>query len=295
MLRQIKYFQAIARCGNFTEAAEECYISQSAISQQLQALEQELGVKLVDRSHRKISLTPAGEHFYQRSLVITADFEKLCRETVKIAHKDETGLHIGYLKCYGGQEFQMALAAFSEKHPEVEVQVINGNHEELYNHLRLGTVDLVLNDQRRAFSDSYVNFELVTADCYIELSSRNALANFESIDVSELKAYPCILVSSPEQQENERNYYRDIVGFTGDFLFADNLEDARMLVISGKGIMPIEGGAHTAQLSGTISRIPLYRNGKPVRHKYCAFWKTDNSGFYVEEFAELLKEEFAKE
>lgn len=295
MLRQIEYFQAIARCGNFTQAAEECYISQSAISQQLQSLEQELGVKLIDRSKRKISLTAAGEHFYQKSLVITADFEKLCRETVKIAHKDVAQLHIGYLKCYGGQEFGLALAAFSAKHPEVEVQVINGNHEELYNHLRMGNVDLVLNDQRRAFSDEYVNFELVTADCYVELSSINPLAKSEKIDIRELKELPCILVSSPDQKENERAYYRDNVGFTGDFLFADNLEDARMMVISGKGIMSIEGGKHPAQLFGTISRIPLYRGGKPVRHKYCAFWKTDNSGFYVEEFASLLKAEFTKE
>lgn len=146
MLRQIRYFQAIARCGNFTEAAEECYISQSAISQQPQALEHELGVKLVDRSKRKISLTPAGEHFYKRSLMLTADFEKLCRETVKIAHKDEAQLRIGYLRCYGGLELQLAMAAFSEKNPDVALQVVNGNHEELYDLVRLGGVDLVLSD-----------------------------------------------------------------------------------------------------------------------------------------------------
>lgn len=46
MLKQMKYFQAVVRCRSFTEAAEECFISQSAISQQIQALEHELGVKL---------------------------------------------------------------------------------------------------------------------------------------------------------------------------------------------------------------------------------------------------------
>ena len=43
MLKQIKYFQTVVRCGSFTKAAEECYISQSAIPQQIQALEQDLG------------------------------------------------------------------------------------------------------------------------------------------------------------------------------------------------------------------------------------------------------------
>lgn len=295
VLKQIKYFQAIARCGNFTQAAEECYISQSAISQQLQALEQELGVKLIDRNRRKVALTPAGEHFYQRSLVIVADFEKLCRETVKIAKKDVAQLRIGYLRCYGGQEFQLALAAFSAKHPEVEVRVVNGNHEELYDLVRLGGVDLVLNDQRRAFSDEYVNFELVTTDCSVELPARHPLAGSASVEIEQLRDTPCILISSPEQQETERAYYRDIVGFGGDFLFAENLEEARMMVVGGRGVMPIEGGGHPAQFGGALCRVLLTRGGKPIRHKYCAFWKIDNSGFYVEEFPEMLKAQFSEQ
>lgn len=75
MIRQIKYFQAVLRCKSFTEATEECFISQSAISQQIQALEHELGVKLINRKNRKFSLTPVGEHFYKKSLVLIADFE----------------------------------------------------------------------------------------------------------------------------------------------------------------------------------------------------------------------------
>ena len=54
MLKQIKYFQAVVRCNSFSEAAEECYISQSAISQQVQALERELGVTLLKRENRRL-------------------------------------------------------------------------------------------------------------------------------------------------------------------------------------------------------------------------------------------------
>ena len=55
MLKQIKYFQAVVRCNSFSEAAEQCYISQSAISQQVQALERELGVTLLKRENRRFS------------------------------------------------------------------------------------------------------------------------------------------------------------------------------------------------------------------------------------------------
>ena len=132
MLKQIRYFQAVVRCGSFTEAAEECFISQSAISQQIQALEQEMGVNLLERKNRKFTLTPAGEHFYEKSLLLTADFDRLLTETIRIAHRENPQLHLGCLKGYSGREFQQAVAEFAERHPEVAIHVINGTHEELY-------------------------------------------------------------------------------------------------------------------------------------------------------------------
>lgn len=295
MIKQIRYFQAVVRCKSFTEAAEECFVSQSAISQQIQALEHELGVKLLNRENRKFSLTPAGEHFYQKSLVLIADFERLCHETVRIANKDNAELRIGYLKCYGGQEFRLAVAEFSEKYPDVSVHIINGNHEDLYDALRSGRVDLILSDQRRAFSDEYVNFILTTSKCYIEIAARNPLASLESIETDDLKNIPCILIASPEQQDNERTYYQEIVGIKGDFLFAENLEEARLLVIGGKGFMPIEGGENEPGSAAALRRVLLTRKGKLIKRNYCAFWKTDNSGYYIEDFADILKSKFPPE
>ena len=187
MIKQIKYFQAVVRCNSFTEAAEECFISQSAISQQIQALENELVVKLLNRENRKISLTPAGEHFYRKSLVLIADFERMCNETVRIAKRDQAELRIGYLKCYSGQEFRLAVAEFSEKYPDVSIQIINGNHEDLYAALRSGGVDLILSDQRRAFSDEYVNFILATSECYIEIAARNPITALQNVETEDLK------------------------------------------------------------------------------------------------------------
>ena len=63
----MKYFVAVVECHSFTEAAEQCYISQSAISQQIRTLEKELGVELLHRENRRFSLTPAGEYFYNQS------------------------------------------------------------------------------------------------------------------------------------------------------------------------------------------------------------------------------------
>ncbi len=230
MLRQIKYFQAVVRAGSFSEAAEQCYISQSAISQQVQTLERELGVTLLKRENRRFSLTPAGEHFYRQSLLLMADFDRLCKETKRIAHGEDFVLRIGYIKGYGGTEFQRAVAEFTAKYPDIPIDMKNGNHEDLYELLRSNQVDLVLNDQRRAFSDEYVNTVLTVISCHIEISARNPIAGLEYVNVHDLRNTPCILVASKEQQKNEQSYYHEIYGIESKFLFAENLEEARLMV-----------------------------------------------------------------
>lgn len=292
MIRQIRYFQSVVRNNSFSEAAQECHISQSAISQQIQALERELGFGLLERKNRKFILTPAGEYFYKKSLVLIADYEQMCREAGRLAKDDKTTLAIGYLRCYSGQEFQLALEEFSAKYPDVSVKIEYGNHEELYELLRTGGVDLVLNDQRRAFSDQYVNLILAVGNEYIEILSRNPIASLPQITPQELKNVPCILVSSRNQRENEQEYYQSVIGFQGDFLYAENLEEARLMVIGGQGFMPVEGVKRAESFGSSISRIPLFRGETQISRNYCAFWKQEISSYYVEEFAEILKRKF---
>lgn len=292
MLRQIKYFQAVVQNNSFSEAAEKCHISQSAISQQIKALENELGFQLLERKNRKFILTSAGEYFYKKSLILIADYEQLCGETAKIAAGDETVLKIGFLRSYSGQEFHTALEDFSMQYPHVSIQLLYGNHEELFSMLRNGKVDLVLNDQRRAFSDEYVNLILCTTNEYIEISSQSPLSSLNSVTTEELKNIPCILVASKEQQEIEQTYYQTVIGLQGDFLYATNLEEAHLMVISRQGFAPVEGNGNVIFFGNLTCRIPLYRGNMPMTRNYCLFWKANNSGYYIEEFANILKSKF---
>ena len=105
----------------------------------------------------------------------------MCAEAARIAGGDHAGLTIGYLRCYAGNEFRRALEAFSAKRPDVSVTVEYGNHEELYAMLRTGQADMVLNDQRRAFSDEYVNLLLTVCRSFVEVSANSPLAQLERI------------------------------------------------------------------------------------------------------------------
>ena len=153
-------------------------------------------------------------------------------------------------------------------------------------------VDLVLSDQRRAFSDLYNNEILSESRMYIEISNHNPLSRLEMVEIAELKNTPCILVINSAGQREEQSYYEDIVGIKGDYLFADSIQEARLKIITGQGYMPVDVIGNQTWFDSTIDRIPLVRNGEPVRKTYCAFWRKDNSGYYIEDFAEMLKKIF---
>ena len=101
-----------------------------------------------------------------------------------------------------------------------------------------------------------------------------------------------ILVINPAGQQEEQTYYETIIGLKGEFLFADTMQEARLKIITEQGYLPVDVIGEQVWFDTTVSRIPLTRNGQPVKKTYCAFWKKDNSGYYVEEFAELLKNRF---
>lgn len=289
LLRQIEYLQAVIENGNFYLAAEQCNVSQSAISQQIKKLEEELGVKLLERHNRTFSLTPAGEHFYRKSLIISGDLKQLVRETKRIADNNNAVLQIGYYKGYHGNELSEAIALFSEKYPTVDVKIMVGSHEELYHAMENHSVDLAINDQRRAFSDAYNNEVLAESKIYIELSVKNPLSKLSTLDADDLKNTPCILVINQTGQKEEQHYYETIIGLQGDFLFADTVQEARLKIITGQGYMPVDVIGEQVWFDTSVSRIPLVRNQAPVKKTYCAFWKKENSGYYIEEFAQILK------
>ena len=240
LLRQIQFFVSIVDENSFTEAAEKNYVSQSAISQAMNALETDLGVKLIERKNRSFQITTAGEYFYRKCKSLLTDLEAIKKETIRLGSDEEMALHVGYINLYAGPELSDAIAEFSALYPEVNISVQSGTHEELYHGLVSGSLDLALNDQRRAFSDDYVNMELKNAECIIELSERSELSSYDRLEVADLAKLSCIIVSSKEQRETEAEYYRNILGFANDFLYAETQEEARLMVIGNRGFLPVE-------------------------------------------------------
>lgn len=169
---------------------------------------------------------------------------------------------------------------------------MRGCHEELYDRLRFGGADIAVSDQRRAFSDEYVNFVLADCGCWAEFSGRSELAALDGgVELEALAKIPCILAASPEQYENEIFFYKNTLGIQSTFSFAESVEEGRLLAAANAGYLLIEYGARIPR-SAALLRLPVYSRGVPIRRSYCAFWKKSNDRPELLEFAETLRKIF---
>lgn len=297
MFNQIQYFISVVKNHNFTKAADECHISQPAISQQIKELETNLGVELLKRKGRSFQVTAAGQYFYQHGQDLIKEMTSLIDETKEIGNqkKQPYVLRAGYLRNFGTSEFLEAVAKFSKEYPDVKVKITSSGHEHLYDLLRTDQIDFAFSDLRRAPSNSYINDFLTSTNFQVIVSTTQFDQDKKDISTDELKDLPCILIVGPNEEAAEEEYYRDILGVRSQFITAQTYDEAAVMAASGQGYLLMnDRTSKLIQNNDALQTLTLLNNGQKLTQNYYAFWKADNSGFYIETFADYLKEQFNK-
>jgi DNA-binding transcriptional LysR family regulator len=142
-LRQLEYFVAVAKHRHFGRAAEAAYVSQPALSQQVQRLEAELGIALLRRTSRGVELTPAGEELLGRAEAILAEVAQ-----ARGAMDEHAGVVRGAVRVAAttadALQLPDVLAAFHREHPGVRLALRHASASEVPALLRKGAVDLAV-------------------------------------------------------------------------------------------------------------------------------------------------------
>ncbi|WP_101722429.1 LysR family transcriptional regulator [Eggerthella timonensis] len=290
--RQLAYFCAVVRLGSFTKAAEECRISQSAISQQIRALETNLGCELLERRGRRFSPTQAGALLARKGATVLAQLSEIEAEAYDVAHGKPRRLTVGYLNRYDGWEVAGAVAAFARRHPGCEVAAVAGSHDQLYRDALEGKVDLVFNDRRRSLSPDWENVHLETCYRYAEVSEASAHARDDHATCGALCDLPCIIVCERSRFETEASWWRDVMNFDGELIRASSTDKGRMMVAGNRGWLPTESREKSEAAGSIIRRIPLHDANGHSASEYYAFWPKARGNALVAEFAEILRELF---
>ncbi|MDQ5896677.1 MAG: DNA-binding transcriptional LysR family regulator [Pseudomonadota bacterium] len=120
-LRHLRYFEALASTLNFTRAAERLHIAQPPLSRQIQQLEDELGVALIDRSTRPLTLTRAGAFFFEQSTQVLARVEEVTRATRRLGSGRRRWIGVGFVPSMLYGALPTSVRQFMDRHPDIDV------------------------------------------------------------------------------------------------------------------------------------------------------------------------------
>ena len=210
-LRQLKYFITSADTLNFTEAARQCFITQSTLSQQIKQLETELGVQLFERIGKRVFLTETGRAFlpYARQTVADADYG-----VQRI--KDMEDLKTGRL-CIGttfglSALITDAIARFSEQYPEVHLEVMFLKQDELIDAVRERKVDFALTFEMMEKDDLLTEQPVKTYHLCAIVSDQNPLAQQATVSLRQLADYN---ICTPARGMNARRMFDSLTNKKG--------------------------------------------------------------------------------
>jgi len=193
--RQLRYFVAVAEELHFGNAARRLHISQPPLSQQIAALEIDLGVKLFVRTKRRVEITPAGAQFLKDARAILDDMKK-AGDRARAAAEGKTGLlRVGLNYTAPLNPALSAISRrFTKRHPDVRLELHENTSAKQLAGLFHGALDLCFVWPTRDDASPHIGVKAVSRDFLHLVTSRDhPLARKESVTAGDLRDVPLFL------------------------------------------------------------------------------------------------------
>ena len=209
-LRTLKYFTVVAEELNITHAAERLCMSQPPLSNQMKALEEELGVKLFIRGKRQLQLTDAGRLLLLRATQILDMTDKAQHEVMSLEVGMSGTINLGIVE--GRAPFLIArwISGFKEEFPKVKYSMWNGSSDDVLDRLRQGLVDLAV--IAAPYDTEHLEGITVGRGPWVAIMSRtNELAQIpgDEIPLQSLAGKPLIVPSRPSRIDAIRAWFAE--------------------------------------------------------------------------------------
>ena len=143
-LKQVHYALAVERHLHFRRAAEECNISQSALSMALSEMEKQLGFQIFERDNRKVLVTPLGQQVLDRARSIELQMEDLQKLAESQREPLSTPMSIGVIPTIGPYLLPRVLPALQERYPNLKLDILEDQSAEVLDLLRRGALDAAI-------------------------------------------------------------------------------------------------------------------------------------------------------
>lgn len=239
-IQRLPIFLSAAEHLNFTKAAEEQHISQTAVSQQIKQLEKELGFQLFIRGKRGVTLTPAGMEYYRQCKKIMAQYQTAVTNGQRVAGGHGNSLTIGYAGAYELWNATKLLREYYRAHPESQIDLKFASNQTLLADVSAGKIDIaVICDFGVELSDWLAAKQLSNDPCVLMISAEHPLAKKEVLDRKDLSNLPIALNRAQDTQTTANQILQmySHLGMSGNKrYYIDDFYSLAMLVSSGLAV-----------------------------------------------------------
>ena len=291
---QLEYFISVAENLNFTKAAAQCYISQTAMTQQIRALEKTVGVPLFIRDKHHVELTTAGRIYLKEARAIVKRSNEALRLARTASEGIEGAIQIGYIRGYGQGELSGKLRRFHDAYPGVEMTFVRNNMSVLIDMVGKGMCDVAFaismhKQQFEGLSHMHIGSFPVLA----VVSDGHPLADRPYLTYPELEHEDFIMMQPtdrPKDQMEESMLIYERGGYLPNVVAIEGDPETLLLMISiGLGISILPEYIVESYPKKDIAILPMVKeDGSAETIDLEVYWREENENPALEQFLETL-------
>ena len=293
-INQLKYFVAVAEHQSFTKAATQYYISQTAITQQIHALETAMGIELIDRSTRPISLTPAGQTFLTEARAILKHMDTAVWRTREASTGLMGSLRVGFTKGYEQSDLPRRLREFHREFPNILITCYRDDTDALAAGLLNMEYDIIFTwDSTDLRQEDSLQIRLVEkVPLYVAMYTSHPLARRPSLARGELKGETILFMSPSSGGDSFGDaYYVQLyqkAGYQPNILLRTSDYESIMMMIAAEQAICIVPEYCIGKLRSVdnITFCPL--RGEEETEEILAVWHEKNLSPALRHFVERL-------
>lgn len=295
-LRQLRYFVAAVETGKLSSAAAECNVSQSAVTLSLRALEDQVGVRLLDRHHSGVTLTYEGHRFLPKARDILSAVAEAMHSGSGMMQSTRGRVRIGVTYTVFGYFIGPHLARFKRRFPEIELQVEQLDRPELEKGLIDDDLDIAvllvsnLTDARRIASQV-----LLPSQRRLWLPPGHRLAQEKTPSLKDVAREPYIMLTVDEAEQTTIRYWRKFKVKPTITMRTSSVEAVRTLVAAGMGVTILSDMVYRPwSLEGDRIEIRNLADHVPSMDVGLAWSMAKTLSTPVQEFRNFLQLSFAR-
>jgi LysR family transcriptional regulator, benzoate and cis,cis-muconate-responsive activator of ben and cat genes len=288
-LRQLQYFLGVANELHFSKAAEKLFIAQPALSRQIQALEENLGVLLFERDKRNVRLTPAGQYLHEEAAGVLSQIENITKRTQLIHSGEEGEIRIGHPGSAIYSVIPPLLSKLRNDFPQMKANLSEILEIDLFGFLKNYQIDVGF--IREPFVDNQLNTKVLLKESFaLVLPENHWITNENFINLAQIKDEPFVL---PPRHAGS-TYYDLLVRMCEREKFSPNvvhesIHGATILRLVeynlGISIMPISYRLSTAMRVKFIELKYI-----PERTQLSMAWRKDDKSPILQNFLKVADE-----